>query len=69
MLPNQEVGKLSSNVTDTQANMMPNTGSPVDVEDPAQPAKPVDDGEGQVAYVYEVANNSIGWFPTVSHNS
>ena len=43
MLPNQEVGKLLSNVADTQANTMPNTGSPVDVEDPVQPAMPVND--------------------------
>ena len=48
MLTNQQVGKLPSNVVDSQTNMMPNTGSPVDVDDPVQPANPVDDGREQV---------------------
>lgn len=49
MVTNQEVGKLPSDVVDNQTNMKPNTGSPIDVEDPVQPANPVDDGREKVA--------------------
>ena len=49
MSVNQEVGKLLSDGVVNQTNMMPNTGSPVDVDDPVQPANPVDDGKEQVA--------------------